>query len=62
MEAMCIDRKWPKELRLAYVAIWFFIVAQHVVNERLWEQILRIAGMLAFIASLSFAARQQRRG
>jgi hypothetical protein len=56
---MSIDRKWPYELRLPYVAIWFFIVAQHRVNESPWEQIFRIAGLLAFSASMLLAVRRR---
>jgi len=59
---MGIYGKLPYELRLAYVAIWFFIVAQHVVNEGQWEYVLRVVGMLAFIASMLFALRRQSRG
>jgi hypothetical protein len=55
-----INRKWSTELRLAYIAILFFIVAQYVVNERPWDHIFRIAGLLTYIASLSIAARKQR--
>jgi hypothetical protein len=57
---MSINRKWSIELRLAYISILFFIMAQYVVNDRPWDHIFRIAGMLTYIASLSIAARKQR--
>ena len=59
---MCMYPKWPYELRLAYVAILLFIVAQRVVNERPWDHAFRIAGMVAFVVSMFLAARKQRRG
>ena len=58
---MCIDRKWSVELRVAYVAILFFIMAQYVVNERPWDHIFRIAGILAYMVSMFLAAHKQRR-
>ncbi len=59
---MCMYPKWPYELRLAYVAILLFIVAQRVVNEGPWDHVFRIAGMVAFVVSMFLAARKQRRG
>ena len=59
---MCVERKWSIELRLAYVAVLFFIVAQRVVNERPWDHIFRITGTLAFIVSMFLAVHKQRRG
>jgi hypothetical protein len=61
MEMMSINRKWSIELRLAYIAILFLLMAQYVVNDRPWDHIFRIAGMLTYIASLSIAARKQSR-
>ncbi|WP_158823210.1 hypothetical protein [Granulicella sp. S156] len=59
---MSLDRKWSSELRVAYAAILFFMMAQYVVNERPWDHILRIAGILAYMASMFLAAHKQRRG
>jgi hypothetical protein len=56
-----INRKWSTELCLAYIAILFFIMAQYVVNERPWDHIFRIAGLLTYIASMFLAARRQSR-
>jgi hypothetical protein len=61
MEMISINRKWSTELRLAYIAILFFIMAQYVVNERPWDHIFRIAGLLTYIASMFLAARRQSR-
>lgn len=58
---MSSHRKWPTELRLAYIAILFFLMAQYVVNERPWDHIFRIAGILTYIASMFWAVRQQSR-
>ena len=56
---MSIDRRWSTELSLAYIAILFFMMAQYVVNERPWDHILRIAGILTSFASLFFATRKR---
>jgi hypothetical protein len=53
--------KFPYELRLAYGTVLCFIVAQYVVNERPWEQIFRIIGLLMFIGSMTMAARRSNR-
>jgi hypothetical protein len=53
--------KLPQELGLAYVNILLFITAQYVVNERPWNQIFRIVGLLAFAASLLLLARKRGR-
>jgi hypothetical protein len=58
---MCTYRKWSIELRLAYAATLFFIIAQRVVNERPWDHIFRIAGMVVFVVSMLIAAHKQRR-
>ena len=56
---MSIDRRWSTELSLAYIAILFFLMAQYVVNERPWDHILRIAGILTCIASVFLTARKR---
>ena len=59
---MGIERKWSRELSVAYISILFFMMAQYVVNERPWDHILRIAGILAYMASMFLAAHKQRHG
>ena len=58
---MSINRTWSRELSVAYISILLFMMAQYVVNERPWEHILRIAGMLAFITSMLLAVRMRSR-
>jgi hypothetical protein len=53
--------KLPYELRLAYGAVLCFITAQYVVNERPWEQIFRIIGLLLFMGSTVMASRRYNR-
>ena len=55
---MSIHGKWSRELSVAYISILLFMMAQYVVNERPWEHILRIAGMLA---SMLLAVRMRSR-
>lgn len=50
--------KFPYELRLAYGTVLCFFTAQYVVNERPWEQIFRILGLLLLIGSITIAARR----
>jgi len=56
-----LNGKLSYELGLAYIAILFFMMAQYVVNERPWDHILRIAGILASFASLFITARMRSR-
>ena len=57
---MGIYGKLSRELSLAYMSILLFMMAQYVVNERPWDHILRIAGILAYMASMFLATRKQR--
>jgi hypothetical protein len=56
---MSSSRKISLELRLAYVCILLFIVAQYAVNEHPWDQAFRIAGLLAFIGSMLLSVRKR---